>query len=262
MSASPLLQFHLIGDWSPKNVRVKWVASSHRLPETAQPLVEKRWNEVAASGVYLFDGPMCRLERFSADRTGLHLEFSRTSYKTFLGTNLAQPRLADRHGWAVLANPVGVSSALLSADGFVLMGRRNGSVAYYPHRVHPFAGALEPRENLDVFAEVKRELREELSLGDPDLADVRLVCLAEDYALRQPELIFIVRSTLDRQRIESQLDPAEHAAMWAVPVEQRALEDVLTRPGDLTPVAIATLLQLGRTLFGPAWFTDQSAPWT
>ena len=55
-------------------------------------------------------------------------------------------RGGDNHGSAdCLANPVGVSPALLSADNFLIMGRRNASVAYYPNRIHPFAGALEPR---------------------------------------------------------------------------------------------------------------------
>jgi hypothetical protein len=48
-----------------------------------------------------------------------------------------------------------VSPALLTADGFLMMGRRNASVAYYPNRVHPFAGALDPGD-ADMFAAVRR----------------------------------------------------------------------------------------------------------
>ena len=77
-----------------------------------------------------------------ADRLALTL--SNTTYKHFLGTNLTHPELADRYGREILANPVGVSPALLTADNFLMMGRRNASVAYYPNRIHPFAGALDP----------------------------------------------------------------------------------------------------------------------
>src|SRR5688572_13684152 len=130
-----------------------------------------------------------------------------TSYKPFLGTNLTHPELADRHGPAILANPVGVSPALITADGWLMMGRRNASVAYYPNRVHPFAGALDPADP-DPFAAIGRELAEELGFTEDDIAIDGMHCtgIAEDVSIRQPELIFSVVSTRTRNEIESKLD--------------------------------------------------------
>src|SRR2546423_316715 len=82
-----------------------------------------------------------------------------------------QPILADRFGPQVLANPVGVSPALLTADNYLMMGRRNASVAYYPGRIHPFAGALDPQDS-DVFAAVRRELKEELAFEIQDVTEI------------------------------------------------------------------------------------------
>src|SRR6476619_7334639 len=99
---------------------------------------------------------------------------------------MTNPQLADRFGADVLANPVGLSTALETSDGFLLMGRRNERVAYYPGRLHPFAG-------------FRRELGEELSLDEPDVPLIRCTGIVEDVALRQPELIFRVECALTRK---------------------------------------------------------------
>jgi 8-oxo-dGTP pyrophosphatase MutT (NUDIX family) len=208
----------------------------------------------------LFDGPMCRLESFHAGAK-LELALSRTSYKPFLGTNLTHAQYADKYGGSALANAVGLSSALESSDGFLMLGRRNGAVAYYPGRVHPFAGALEPAAEVDVFADVRRELAEEVGLSGGDVAEIVCLGMAEDVSVRQPELIFRVGSTWTRARIERSLDAAEHQD--CVAVEQRA-ETVAAALADpaLTPIAVATLLLWGRGRFGAAWFDAASGPVT
>jgi hypothetical protein len=200
---------------------------------------------------------MCRLESYATRDKDLSLTFSRTSYRIFVGTNLSHPELADRCGVQSLANPVGVSTALLSSDGFMVMGRRNRSVAYYPQRIHPFAGALEPREPLDVFDEVRRELCEELSFTPADIADMQCAGLVEDVSLRQPELIFITRSTQTLRQIESRVDKKEHDASWSIPATLPEIDATLQQASELTPVAVAALLIWGRMEFGEAWFKNK-----
>jgi len=89
----------------------------------------------------------------------------------------------------------------VTADDWLLLGRRNATVAYYPSRVPPFAGALEPGDPTDVFAEARRELREELGFVEHDVSDIRLAGIVEDASLRQPELIFRVRTVRTRARL-------------------------------------------------------------
>jgi 8-oxo-dGTP pyrophosphatase MutT (NUDIX family) len=251
-----MLTFHAIGDWAPDRVRVTWAQSTRRIVAEVETLIEQEWKEaVAQPGVKLFDGPMCRMESWHANAELLQIVLSYTSYKPFLGTNIAHPEVADRFGREVMANPVGVSPALHTADNFLLMGRRNGSVVYYPNRTHPFAGALEPRDAGDLFAAVRRELFEELGLGDNDIAEVRCTGIAEDMALRQPELIFRVRSTLTRSRIESQVHTEEHGDSIAIPAQPDAVAQMLSDPA-LTPVATASLLLFGRVQFGLDWFDN------
>ena len=249
-----ILNFRHTGDWGPGAVLARRASDMRPLIRTVEELIDEAWSRaLARPGVQLFDGPMCRLESASASPKRLRLNLSSTTYKTFLGTNLSHPELADRYGPAVLANPVGVSPALETADGFLLLGRRNASVAYYPGRVHPFAGALEPRDAEDVFAAVRRELAEELSLADADLEELRCTGLVEDAALRQPELIFRVRCRLTKEAVEAKLDPVEHRGTWSVRAARDEIQAALFQP-ELTPVAVASLLLWGRARFGAEWF--------
>jgi hypothetical protein len=240
------------GDWSPDQVRIAWSADTRRVNLEVERAIDVAWSAaVARLGDKLFDGPMCRLERWSASPQRLELTLSRTSYRTFLGTNLYNAQLADTHGRDALANPVGLSTALQSSDGFLVLGRRNDSVAYYPERVHPFAGALEPGDTTDVFSEIRRELHEELEFTDADILDIRCVGLAEDRSLRQPELIFIASTSRSRAAIEAGLDRTEHHAVYAVPAERAAVERAMAEP-VLTPVAVASLsLWLARSGLRP-----------
>jgi hypothetical protein len=249
------LQFHAVGDWMPEAVRVRTVPSGRRTIPEIERLIDTAWAEtLARPGVKLFDGPMCRMESWSATTELLEISLSDTSYKPFLGTNLAHPELADLFGRDVMANPVGVSPALETADGYLLFGRRNSSVAYYPERVHPFAGALEPKDDGDLFAAVRRELLEELSLTESQIVDVRCTGIAEDLALRQPELIFRVKSSASREQIESQLQTEEHRESVAIEAKPDAVSRAIA-DAHLTPVAIASLLLWGHINFGDAWYS-------
>ena len=253
-----MLKIHAVGDWSEAQVEAASSDDDRRLivPEV-EALIDAAWREtMARPGVHLFDGPMCRMESWSASPEQLRITLSRTSYRAFLGTNLVHPELADRFGPAVMSDPVGVSVALESSDGWLLFGRRNGWVAYYPNRVHPFAGALEPRDAARVFDAVRRELAEELAIEPRDVGEIRCTGIVEDQALRQPELIFRATATLARQQIEAKLDREEHHATYPVAVREDTVAAALRDPA-LTPVGVAALLLWGRVHFGEEWFGAQ-----
>lgn len=255
-----MLTFLQIGDWGPGDVGVECVPSGRRIVPEVEALIQRAWADaVARPGVHLFDGPMCRLERWgvSPDGNRLQLALSETSYKPFFGTNMSHPELEDRFGPDVMANPVGVSPALETSDGFVLFGQRNGAVAYYPNRLHPFAGALDPADAGNVFDAVRRELSEELSLSNRDVVDVRCTGLVREPALRQTELVFHARCALTCNQTESRLDTREHGGMVAIPATEEAINSFLA-DRRLTPVALASLLLWGRVRFGTEWFTRHS----
>lgn len=261
-SRASLPLFRHVGDWPREGIVTETADLGRPTDLEIEAAIDRAWADATQRpGVHLFNGPMSRLERSGVRPDGrLHLVLSRTDYKSFLGTNLTRPDLADRFGPAALANPLGVSVALETADRFLLLGRRNDAVAYYPGRIHPFAGALEPdADRADVFAAAERELREELSLDAAELSDLRCTGLAEDPALRQPELIFRVRCTLRRPQVEEKLDPVEHRGVFAVPATPQGVASALADP-LLTPVAVASLLLWGRLEFGADWFDKRLRP--
>ena len=254
-----MLTFHAVGDWNRDQVFLSRVPCTRSIVPEVERIIDETWRRIASQpGVNLFDGPMCRLESWHAAPARLDISMSGTSYKPFIGTNLYHPELADRYGPSILANPIGVSPALETADGWLMMGRRNGSVAYYPNRVHPFAGALEPRDANDLFGAVRRELAEELAFTTDDIADIRCTGVVEDRSIRQMELIFRVVSTRTKKQIESTVDRTEHHSSWAIRATRQAIDVALEDPLELTPVGIAALLLWGNARFGSSWFKNRA----
>ncbi len=242
----------MLGRWRPREVRCVWGESTFAPTTATLQQIEQAWHEAAARpGIHLFDGPMCRLEHASPDGPNLCLRLSRTNYRTFLGTNMAREHPDVPADPSQLANPVGLSVALESSDGQLVLGRRNDRVAYYPGYVHPFAGALEPADNVDVFADALRELNEELSLSAADVRDMALVAIVADAVLRQPELIFLARSSLDCAAIRRRLDPGEHREL--VGILPKDLDAALADVSTWTPVAVAATIFFGREHLGSAW---------
>jgi hypothetical protein len=260
-SLSQILRIHDIGDWSADQVRTSWAPSTWSAPPEVQRAIEDLWIRATIEpNRSLFDGPMCRMESWEAFANRVDVRLSRTSYKIFWGTNMMHPELGERHGPQVMANPVGVSPALETADGFLMFGRRNAEVAYYPTRIHPFAGCLEPgdvtgRKAPDLFAAVRRELAEELRLKDQDLELIRMTGIVEDIRLRQPELVFRVKTRLSRRQIEAQLERAEHEGIVAIAAKADDVAAAMRNPA-MTPVGLASLLLWGRLVFGQDWFEE------
>ena len=242
------------GDWPIGHILSEWATNSRRLVREVESGIEQAWTAaIARPGVHLFDGPMCRLEAWQSTADELKLKLSRSSYKPFLGTNMTHPEFAELYGHDVMANPVGLSTPLLTADHCLLLGFRNSAVAYYPGRIHPFAGSLEPDDS-DVFSAVFRELKEELSLGREEITDLRCIGMAEDRSLYQRELIFAAETSLTAAEIESRVNGAEHTAVWSIAADPDQIDRTILENQQLTPVATASLLLWGRRRFGNGWF--------
>src|SRR3954468_12901051 len=116
-----MLTIHTTGDWPRGAVRVTTVPSTRRIVAEVEAAIDRAWAEGQQRlGSRLFDGPMCRMESWHASADALHLNLSLTSYRVFFGTNLSNPNLIDRFGRDIAANPVGISSAPHTRDGWLL----------------------------------------------------------------------------------------------------------------------------------------------
>jgi 8-oxo-dGTP pyrophosphatase MutT (NUDIX family) len=250
-----LLRIRALGPWDAARVKCVRGESSFAPPATVRAEIEQVWAVMGQRpGVHLFDGGLCRVESFSASAGELSMVLSETSYKSFAGTNMHNPQFARQYGESAMANPLGMSVALISADEFLVMGRRNERVAYYPGRIHPFAGALEPEDGLDIFGAVRRELNEELALSAEETGEAKCLGMAEDRGLAHPELICYARVEKTLPELRQRMDQVEHDAMVAIEVRPEVFERELSSAKLYTPIALATILLCGRERFGNDWF--------
>jgi 8-oxo-dGTP pyrophosphatase MutT (NUDIX family) len=250
-----LLRFRALGPWDAAQVKCAPGESTFAPPAIVRAEIDRVWTMMGQRpGVHLFDGGLCRVESFTAREEELSMVLSEISYKSFAGTNMHNPQFGAQYGEAAMANPLGMSVALISADGFLALGRRNERVAYYPGRIHPFAGALEPEDELDVFAAVERELNEELGLSAAEVGEMKCLGMAEDRGLAHPELICFAEARRTLDELRGGIDEVEHDAIVAIEVKQDVFERELASAKLYTPIALATILLCGRERFGNGWF--------
>jgi 8-oxo-dGTP pyrophosphatase MutT (NUDIX family) len=256
-----------VGQFGPEQVHVHWSESRRHSNEQVDRQIEHTWQEqlalAQAKGQRLYDGRLCRLVDCGVTDHALNLTLGQVSYKEFVGTNLTHPALRYAHGPEVLADPAGVSAAVVTGDNYVLLAKRSQQVYVHPGRWHPIGGIMEPGNEPGAvpcpFRALRKEMEEELGL--PGESILHSVCLGvvRDKATVQPELIFDVRVGQHAESIVASQAAAQDAG------ECENLVSVRDHPGavvtflekhyaELTPVALATLLLHGQRHWGTGWF--------
>jgi hypothetical protein len=248
------------GDWARHQIKVQWAPSGFAPPGPVLDLIERTWNDASQElGAHLFDGPLCRMESWTASPNLLTLHLSRTSYKPFLGTNGRHASRIAPYGPTAYANALGSSAAILTSDRWLVFGERGDKVALYPNCAHPFGGCLEPAADLDVSDDTSRELNEELRLVPKEITDLRCLALGMDMHLLQPELVYLAQVTLDRSQLEKRVDSTEHRGIWAVRADAKAMAQALKAARPLTPLTRLALVVYGQRWFGEVWL-EHHAP--
>lgn len=253
----------VVGQFSTSEIEVSWTDQRRASNDAVDQLIEQAWhNHVHHGTAKLFNGQLARLVDHHALGRRLQLVLGTVSYKEFWGTNLTNARLRYTHGPEVLANPLGVSAALNTSDGFIILGRRSQNVAFHAGRIHPFGGMVEPAAQgpIDPFASIVAELTEEMAIQPDQIRENICLGLVRDKQIVQPELIFDVTVDLDvpavRQQANHAKDAGEHCEIIAVRSERTSIVTCIQREyASLTPVAMATLLLHGLRKWGCGWFT-------
>lgn len=254
----------LAGEFHQRDVHVTWSNQPRETNQAVEELITQAWAEALASGqergAEIFNGPACRLIEYSSDGEKLNLTLGPTNFREFIGTNTANAHIRYTLGGRVLSDPLGVSAAIVTADGFVMLGRRSKTVTQYPQLVNPIGGVLEPSPSPsippDPFGAIQKELIEETTL-----TDMPSLCLGmiRDKLTWQPELIFEIPTTADAEFVRRgaaiAADSHEHTELIAVrddPVEIARFVEL--HINELTPLAPAMLLMHGRYRWGESWF--------
>jgi hypothetical protein len=255
------------GRFDPDAIEVDWSEEPRQSDAKVDELIESAWQQETSRAKQhdrvLYDGRLCRLAACRCEEHRLSLTLGEVSFREFLGTNLTNAYLRYTHGPEVLANALGVSAAVITSDGFCLLGRRSQRVAYHGGRIHPIGGIVEPSNDptrpAEPFSAMRAELREELAVTDEQLGECYCLALVRDKHIVQPELVFEVVLDVETPALREQAavarDAHEHAELVCVRNSPTAIVNFIdTHRDELTPIALATLLVHGMQCFGSGWF--------
>ena len=258
----------VMGTFPRDALEVRWSAKPFAPPPEVAEIIEQTWQRERERAErdrgMLFDGPLCRLIAWRTagrlPRRRLILSLAPVGYREFIGTNATHAHLRYTHGVEALANALGVSAAVATSDGFLVLGRRSRLVAQYAGRIHPVGGSVEPRHKgpPDPFAALTAEVHEELGLAAGE-QDALCLGIVRDKHTAQPEMIFdlaVAQDLAEVQRAsEKAKDAAEHEELVPVRDHPAVLVSFLERSfAELTPIALAALLLHGQRRWGSGWF--------
>jgi 8-oxo-dGTP pyrophosphatase MutT (NUDIX family) len=268
---SPVARFEIdaFGWFPPGHVRARVTQTPRATTPELEALIAETWERVQAqcraSGAILYNGRLWRWIDHAVEDGRLWLTVGPTCYRDFVGTNLHNRHRIREFGRAMFSNPIGTTATIISADGWLLYGRRSHRVAYHAGHLHTFGGALEAADqakdgSIDPFAAVRRELAEELGLAAHEITGLGSVGLIHDHEIWQPELLFEATVTLERDALLDRLvhdAEQEHTGIEAVRDEPDALVPFMRQAAPVAPVAVGAICLHGRHRWGKAWY-DQA----
>lgn len=265
-----LIDVLAFGRFDPGHLHITWTDRPRPTAPEIEAAIDRTWPEqldrAKREGRRLFNGTMARYIQHRQEANDLHLLTGPTCYRDFVGTNLFNPNLIEHADWSCFSNPVGTTATILTADGSLLYGRRNHTVAFHAGYVHTFGGALEPADgghpgHLDGFGSILRELREELALEAGEIDRITCVGLIRDRQIWQPEMLFEVTTSRARAEIVSRLHEAcdqEHSAIEHCLDNPAALVAFMNQVSPIAPVALGSMLLHGWDRWGGDWVVQAS----
>jgi 8-oxo-dGTP pyrophosphatase MutT (NUDIX family) len=261
----------VVGPFGREQLRLVWRDEARPPHAGLDALVAETWagylDESRRKGFLLYNGQAVRHLRHELADGTLTIEAGPTDFAQFIATNYLNPHRAEEFGWDLYSNPIGVSAVVVTADGWILYGRRNERVACHPGHVQAFGGSLEADERradgtFDAFTCILRELDEEAGVRPADVTELVCLGLIHDRVIRQPELVFDTRIRQDRAEMAGRLrhdDPGqEHAEIVLCRDEPEAIVPFIRQMTPMSPVAVGALFLHGSRQFGQAWYERAS----
>jgi hypothetical protein len=233
MPPEPFL-LHLAGNWPRSQVRIAYQPIEYVLPDEFARRAVVFWEQLIAEGRRrIFNGALCRLENFSERNGALHLSFSRTCYRDLLFSNAHTNELIGAFGEVGPARALGISVALETADGYLLLIRRSEHVGEGPGALDVIGGHVHPDDHFhdgapEVFLAIKDEIRTELGIPMDLLGEPICSGLTEDRRHRKPELNFFAPLPLTMQEVRQlarqAIEAGEYTELLAVKADTAILQ--------------------------------------
>jgi 8-oxo-dGTP pyrophosphatase MutT (NUDIX family) len=257
----------VMGSFPESAVHALWSDRPLKMTAEVAHLIADSWAsailEAGSLGRDLFAGAMTRLLGSRVIGAALTLELGPTDFREFVGTNVRHPELVERFGRDALANPLGVSVAVLTSDGQLVVQRRSEQVFEYPGFFHVCGGNVEPVDVVGpnapgVFAAVRRELEEELGIGSEQIARLTCLSLAENLETFKPDLLFVAEVTLPAAAFHATQNE-EYSTLVFIGGEAALTKCLIENRQRFTPPGMACLLATGRHEYGDRWYEDTLA---
>lgn len=263
----PPFKVDVFGEFAEGQVVIHWRDEPRPPHAVLDQLISDTWDRLCRQsrieGTWLYNGRMLRYLRHRLENGKLIVEAGPTDYAAFMATNYLHPHRGEEFGWENYSHPIGISATVITADEWLLCGRRSQRVACMAGYAHTFGGTIEPDEMLpdgtfDAFASLRRELSEELGLQENEID--RLICLGliRDGRIRQPELILDAYVKLSKSDITGRIRPGhmheEHTEVLACRDEPESILPFLQSTPRIAPVLVGAIMQHGRYCFGTSWY--------
>ncbi|GCE04974.1 hypothetical protein KDAU_23030 [Dictyobacter aurantiacus] len=190
----------------------------------------------------------------------LHLTLGQTSYKEYVVTRSQE--FASGRTRAELGNPLSVCSVVETADGHILLDKRQG-VDLYVGRYHVIGGFFERDVDInattqqpDPFAAMRREIREETGIGTDDISEQFCLGLVYDVFTPHPELCFLTRLRISLEEVRRRKpEDGEIKTLHTCPGEPTSLAQfILQHHGNISATGEPNLLLYGQLCYGDDWF--------
>ncbi|XP_070622321.1 uridine diphosphate glucose pyrophosphatase NUDT22 [Erythrolamprus reginae] len=224
-----------------------------------QAQIDSVWAARCRQNPWLFDGAKFRLHSVKLDGSRLTFHLGLTSYKDFVGTNLAETagQLREKghkdfgNSQAYLAEPLGVGAMVHTADDNFVFMRRSLRVGEAPGKIDVPGGHPEPQAVLgndasvgslirhqdlpgdrvvgELFSSVLREIQDEVNLQPDTLSrPVLLGIVRNETTAGRSSAEFYVRCSLTSEEVKQCYALGGPEAQESVSIIIASREDVLS----------------------------------
>lgn len=185
----------VVGEFGPKDLVVEYTGRKFEPAADLAEQIEKKWAKLG----WKRNDNLARLETYGLEEGKLVLTLGETDGKRYVGARDFE--YLRKYGFDGIANVLAVSSVVQTADGKILVAKRQKGDAV--GAIDGIAGNVSPGE--DLFAAAMREVEEETGIDVNELKDGRVIGLVYEYGkdLCHPVMGFVFKTDLTAEQVMS-----------------------------------------------------------
>ena len=178
------------GIFTEEQIKINYKANEKKYSSNIRKKIEKYWQQEKKKNKYLYNGKVLSLISSSLKESKLILNLEKTTYKAFLGTNLAVQENPD-YFMGNMANILALCSVIETSDHKIVIGKRTDKVAESKKKWHVVGGNLEIlNSTINPYISIKKELQEEINVLPHQIKKIICLGLGKNLEINKPELLF------------------------------------------------------------------------